>query len=502
MSGGKWRTAAHLELASFHLSRAASGRGSKRLLVEMPPRHGKSLLVSVWTPVWFLALWPHKRVILCSYEAGIAADFGRQVRNLLDEHSDRLKVRLSKDSKAANRWNTEQGGGMMTAGVGGPITGKGADLLLIDDPVKNSEQANSVLDREKKDVWFRETARTRLEPGAAIAIIQTRWHADDLTGRRLAAMAEGREHWTELRLPAVAEADDPLGRDPGDPLWPERYDAAALEELRRDVGEYGWHALFQQRPRPIEGGIFREEWFGRRYAVTEDGMVHVAGYAAVPLSSIPKYCTVDLASKEKELTVEDAFSVICTFGVHPSGTLLLLDVVRRRMSSPDTLKTMLEVFRRWPGIFSFWIESVAYQIALVQWARQAGLPCRELEADRDKATRALGAAPSCEAGRVQLPVDAPWLGDFLFELLSAPTGTFWDQVDAFSYGVLVYDQHRLKSLPLWGRGENAPGLVRTRPAAEATKQPQPEPEDAPETPIDRAMRDLASGRSDWRKQPW
>lgn len=499
LSRGRWIPAPHLQLISFHLARAAAGRG-RRILIATPPRHGKSLLTSVWTPAWFLSLWPYRRVMLCSYEAGVATDWGRQVRNLLDEHAETLGVTLAKDSKAAGRWNTAQGGGMTCAGVGGPITGRGADLLLIDDPVKNSEQANSVVDRNKKDVWWRETARTRLEPHASVVMIQTRWHEDDLMGRRLRAMRLGEEAWNEIRLPAVAEEDDPLGRAPGEALWPDRYPLEALEELRTDVGPYGWAALYQQRPQPIEGGIFRAEWFAKRYAIDPEGLLHVPGTRdAMPATACLRFATIDPAIKERDLVEEDAFTAICVWGVAPGGELLLLDVVRRRMSSPDTVAEMQRLYRLWRPT-AYWVESVAYQTALIQWARKHGLPCRELEADRDKATRAQGAAPSCAAGRVLLPVNARWLPDFLHELLAAPTGTYWDQIDAFSYGVRVYDDNALASWPLWG-AEGAMDKARpapARPRYEEDYNRDDEREDRPRRPLD----DLGGDPTRWRRQPW
>ena len=486
------------------MARAAAGHGHKRVLIATPPRHGKSLLTSVWTPAWFLAMWPHKRVILCSYESQIATAWGRQVRNLLDEHQDVLGVTLAKDSKAAGRWNTAQGGGMLCAGVGGPITGMGADLFLVDDPVKNSQQANSIVDRNTKDDWWRETARTRLEPNASVVMIQTRWHEDDLMGRRLAARDRGEEAWFEIKLPALATENDPLGRAVGEPLWPERYDLEALAELKRDVGSRGWGSLFQQSPLPAEGGIFKAPWFHQRYAFV-DGMLHLPGArSAIPWTAIPRFATIDPALKEKEIVEEDAFSVICVWGVSPAGQLLLLDVTRKRMSSPDLVAEMLRIHRQWEPT-ALWVEKQSIGTAVLQWARKAGLRCRELDADRDKATRAMGAAPSCEAGRVLLPYEAHWLGDFLHELLAAPTGTFWDQVDAFSYGVQVYDQHNLEGWPLWGKDAGA-GKQSADPDVSGSYLEDREGLDDDEDDDEKLAKDdwldgLASKRN-WRGRPW
>lgn len=224
----------------------------------MIPTHN-SELVSHWLPVWWLALWPHNRVILTSYEASFARTWGRAVRNTIAGNPELFPdaVTLAEDSAAANQWNTRAEGGMVTAGAGGAITGRGADLFIIDDPYKNRQDADSPLIRRRVWEWWESTARTRLEPDAVVVLVQTRWHEDDIGGRLI------RDGWPVIRLPAIADhldhngdpcGGDPLGRQVGEALWPDRYDAAALDEIRRDVGAYVWGALFQALPSPPEGG--------------------------------------------------------------------------------------------------------------------------------------------------------------------------------------------------------------------------------------------------------
>lgn len=220
-------------------------------MVMMPPRHGKSETSSFWTPAWFLENWPDRRVILCSYEADFAASWGRRVRNLITENQDRFTVRVADDSSAAERWHTTAGGAMATAGIGGPITGKGGDMLILDDPIKNSEQANSATYRDRAWEWWGSTFLTRREPGASVVMVLTRWHDDDLAGRVLRTSPEG---WEVIRLPAIAGEHDDLGRKPGAALWPARYNAADLTRIRREVGDYVWQALYQQTPPNLEGG--------------------------------------------------------------------------------------------------------------------------------------------------------------------------------------------------------------------------------------------------------
>jgi hypothetical protein len=251
-----WQPADHLLLLSRAVRDATTGKGPRFLIVNMPPRHGKSWFLSKWCPVWYLENWPHKQVMLCGYGSNFAADWGRAVRNTVEQHKGRLCFELSEDSKAANRWRTNKNGGMVTAGVGGDITGKGADLLIIDDPVKNAEEANSKTYRDNVWSWWTSTARTRLEPGGVIIIIMTRWHEDDLVGRLLNPEYNADwASWHQINLPAICDTKEPdlLGRTEGDALWPERYNKEELAQIKRSVGEADWFSLFQQMPSRMSG---------------------------------------------------------------------------------------------------------------------------------------------------------------------------------------------------------------------------------------------------------
>ena len=258
--GRNWQMARHLELLDQQLV-ALAERKQKRLLVMMPPRHGKSVLTSQFFPAWYLGRHPDHRVILTSYEAGFAAEWGRKARDLLREFGPRLfQVAVRRDSSAADGWNLRgRRGGMNTAGVGGPITGRGADLLIVDDPVKNGEQAISETYRERAWQWWISTAFTRLEPDAVAVVIQTRWHEDDLMGR--IARDQAIEDWHVLRLPAIAEEDDQLGRAPGEALWPARYDRPTLDRMQAATIASWWESLYQQRPSRHESVMFPSEYF-------------------------------------------------------------------------------------------------------------------------------------------------------------------------------------------------------------------------------------------------
>ena len=428
LTKGRFRIPPHLSLLSKEVAKAVRTGG--RLLVMMPPRHGKSETVSVWGPVWFLNAWPDRRVMLASYEADFAAGWGRRARNLIDEHQDELLVRLSQDSTAANRWNTPEGGGMTTAGAGGAITGRGADLLIIDDAHKNAEEAYSQAHRDRVWEWWTTTALTRLEPGAAVVVVGTRWHEDDLIGRIL---AQDGEPWTVVRLPALALEGDPVGRAPGEALWPDRYDVAALERTRRSVGERAWEALYQQNPFGEGGGFFQRRWFEARYDVVAPLHYRLPDGTTLHRDELGRYATVDLAVSTR--TSAD-YTVAAVVGRTRDGRRLLLHVDRARREGPDQVPALRRLVEAW-GLSTVWIERTAFQLAIVQAARRAGLPVRELEPDRDKVARALPLTVELEAGRLLLPRRAPWLDALLAELLAFPAGAHDDQVDALAYAVAV-----------------------------------------------------------------
>lgn len=262
LSDGRWKCARHLAVLNDRLLDLAAGR-IKRLAVFMPPRHGKSQLCSRYFPAWFLQKFPDQRVIQAGYGNSFAATWGRHTRNAIDTaHSLGISpVRVDPSKSSADEWEIlGHDGGMYCVGIGGGVAGRGADLLTIDDPVKSRAEADSLTYREKTWEWYTDDLYTRLHPGARILLVATRWHHDDLPGRIL-ARDEGREAWTVINFPAIAEEDDALGREPGEALWPQRYDLAALNDAQATLGSYGFAALYQQRPAPREGGLFKRQWF-------------------------------------------------------------------------------------------------------------------------------------------------------------------------------------------------------------------------------------------------
>jgi len=392
-----------------------------RLLVSFPPRHGKSHLISRWTPPWFLGNWPNKNVILATHTAEFAEEWGRGDRDILDEFGDRIGISLKGDSKAANRWNTTQGGGMVATGVGGVLVGRGAHLLLVDDPIKDDEQATSVVMRNKIWNWWRGTAYNRLEPGAAVIVVMTRWHEDDLVGRLLKDQLAGGEQWRYIRLPALCEQPaDPveqrLGRALGDPLWPARFDKDALLRIKRGSGSYFWNALYQQRPAPLEGGIFNRKWW--------------KWYSVRPAKFDEIIQSWDMAFKESE---DSSFVVGQVWG-KIGANKYLLDQIRARMEFTTTLQAVRNLSAKWPEARLKLVEDKANGPAVISTLRSQIAGLVAVKPQGSKEARAQAVSPQVEAGNVFLPAPeiAPWISDYVEELSGFPNALNDDQVDATS----------------------------------------------------------------------
>ncbi len=265
-SAGKWRLARHLALVDREVTQMIRGESDvDSLMVLMPPRHGKSEYLSKYLPTWFVGEYPDRRVLNCGYGNRFAESWGRKCRDLFAAHGPGyFGLSVSDGSSAASEWGIAgHDGGMLTAGIGGGITGRGAHLLIVDDPVKNAEEAASEVYRDKVWDWWQSTSDTRLEPGAKKIVIMTPWHNDDLSARLLKQAEEGGDPWRVIRLPAIAEGEgDLLGRKEGEALWPERWPIAALEKKRRNRSAYWWNALYQCRPSQHERAEFPGEYFG------------------------------------------------------------------------------------------------------------------------------------------------------------------------------------------------------------------------------------------------
>lgn len=314
------------------LERVASGE-IKRLMIFMPPGSAKSSYGSIYFPAWYLGRYPTKSVIAASHTGELAERFGRRVRNLVasPEYNNIFALGVSADSSAAGRWDTTKGGEYYAVGVGGSVTGRRADLGLIDDPVKSREDADSETQREKVWEWYKADFFTRLKPNAGIILIMTRWHEDDLAGRLLKDAEEGGEQWEVVSIPMEAEDDDPLGRKPGDMLWPEWFTEDMVNQAKRDARN--WLALYQQKPRPIGGGEFRREWL-RYYHESPD---QIEG-------GTNKYILVDAASEKKKTS---DYTAIWVIGLNHDGNYYVLDMIRDKMSLTQRGAEVMRLHRKW-----------------------------------------------------------------------------------------------------------------------------------------------------------
>ncbi len=446
-SAGEWVGYEHLLLLDEKLEAAARGE-IPRLIVAMPPRHGKSELISRYTPAWFLGRFPNKKVLLASYEARFAATWGRKARQLLEEYGPAVfGVRVSSASAAAESWEiADHSGAMATAGVGGPLTGKGAHLLIIDDPVKNSEEAASEVIREKHWDWWRSTARTRLQKNAAVVLVMTRWHEDDLAGRLLEAAADGQgDEWELLELPAIAEPDeetgameDALGRAEGDALCRGLgFDEPWMADTRRALGTYWFWALYQQKPRPAEGLLFRRADFRYFRVDAEQGLYVLEdeeGLHPVGIDYCTHFMTADTAASEDEMA---DYSVISTWAVTPESHLLLVRVERERFEDTRVgafLQMSYDDADVRPAFVT--VENASSGPKVIRELGRKGYPIRSAIPDTDKVTRALLAVARYEEHRVFHRRGAAWLADLEAELLAFPNAAHDDQVDTVSYAAI------------------------------------------------------------------
>ena len=337
---GEWSLACgftparHHRLLIHELEAIVRGEND-RLMVFMPPGAAKSTYTSRLFPPWYLAQDARKSIITASRTAELAERWGRSVRNLVHEFGPTLGYGIAKDNQAAGRWATSQGGEYLAAGVGGAIAGFRADLGLIDDPVRSAEDAESQRIRDRTWDWYRTDFVTRLKPGASVVLVQTRWHEDDLAGRLLAAegdQADGGQ-WRVIRLPAIAELLDPLGRNPGEALWPEWEPIEQLERKRATVGPRIWSALYQQRPTAEDGTYFKKEWF-RRYT------------KAPPRDELQVYMSGDFAVTEGG----GDFTELAVWGVDSQHNVYVLDWWSGQASSDRWLGEFMRLIRLWRPI--------------------------------------------------------------------------------------------------------------------------------------------------------
>jgi predicted phage terminase large subunit-like protein len=416
-SGKKWERYKHLEYLSNKITPAIS-KGGGRFIVNMPPRHGKSEFISKWLPAWYLDNFPEKNIILTSYGDELASGFGRWVRNHL-EANEFSKAKLTIDSTAANRFDTTLGGSMITAGVGGSITGRGGHLLICDDPIKNYEEASSGVYRQRLKDWFDTTFYTRQEPGASIILLMTRWHHDDLAGYLI---NDHNDKWDVISLPGLAEESDKIGRSVGEALCPERYDKEALLKIKEGLPDQHWLSLYQQRPTKEGGEIFKREWW-QFYDEAPRNFTH----------------TVQFWDTAQKPGLTNDYTVCATWAKTQSG-FYLLDIFRKKLEAPDIEQALIQQFNKWkPNAVS--IEDKSSGSSIIQYARRSTtIPIIPYNpGQKDKETRAISATPTIRSGNCFLPRNAPWLSDFLVEHEQFPAAAHDDQVDTTSQMVEYFN---------------------------------------------------------------
>lgn len=418
----------HAKMAAA-FERVANGE-CKRLIINMPPRHTKSEFASYLLPAWFLGKFPHKKVIQTSHTAELAVGFGRKVRNLVDQEVYTKifpGVGLQADSKAAGRWATNKGGDYFAIGVGGAVTGKGADLLIIDDPHSEQEAALAETNPEIYDKtyeWYTSGPRQRLQPGGAIVVVMTRWSKRDLTGQVLKAEAQrGGEEWEVIDFPAILPS--------GNPLWPEFWALTELQALKKELPNSKWMAQYMQQPTSETSAIVKREWW--QIWDKED----------------PPFCDFTLMSWDTafEKTNRSDYSACTTWGVFyqdnpetgkTDTNIILLNAFRDRMEFPELKRVAIEQYRDWEPD-SVIIEKKASGAPLIYEMRAMGIPVQEFTPVKgnDKISRLNAVSDVFASGRVWAP-NTSWAEEVIDEVASFPSGEHDDYVDSVSLALMRF----------------------------------------------------------------
>ena len=394
----------------------------KRLIVNMPPRHTKSEFASYLLPAWMVGRNPKLKIIQATHTGELAIRFGRKAKNLIDseEYGKIFKTRLQEDSKAAGRWETAQGGEYFAAGVGGAITGRGADLLIIDDP--HSEQdAMSATSMENAYEWYTSGPRQRLQPGASIVLVMTRWSTKDLTGLLLANQKEVKaDQWDVVEFPAIMDHG---------PVWPEYWNQDELEKVKATLPVAKWNAQWMQNPTSEEGALIKREWWRKWKSDTIPPLYHV----------IQSY---DTAFMKKETA---DFSAITTWGVfYPSedsgANLILLDAIKGRYEFPELRRKALEQYKYWQPE-SVLIEAKASGLPLTYELRKMDIPVMNFTPSKgnDKHVRVNSVAPLFESGMIWAP-EFKFSEDVIEECAAFPFGDHDDLVDSMTQAVMRFRQ--------------------------------------------------------------
>ena len=428
----------HHKIMADAFNRVAEGT-LKRLIINMPPRHTKSEFASYLLPAWFLGRDPNKKIIQTAHTAELSVGFGRKVRNLFDSEDFQSVFpdsKLAIDSKAAGRWNTNKGGEYFAIGVGGAVTGKGADLLIIDDPHSEQEAALAATDQsvfDKVYEWYTSGPRQRLQPGGAIIIVMTRWGKKDLTGRILdsAAKRDGMDEWEVIEFPAIMPS--------GAPLWPEFWSIELLNSLKAELPVGKWQAQYQQQPTSEEGAIIKREWWKKWERDSPPSCEFI----------IQSWDTAFLKKERSD------YSACTTWGVfYDEGedgktrpNLILLDAFKDRMEFPELKKVAYDHWKHWSPD-AFVVEGKAAGMPLIFELRSMGIPVTEYTPTKgnDKISRANAVADLFSSGMVWAP-ETRWAEEVIEECAEFPSGEHDDFVDSVTQALLRYRQGGFISVP-------------------------------------------------------
>jgi predicted phage terminase large subunit-like protein len=433
----------HHKILARMLMDIAEGK-KDRICVNIPPRHGKSQLVSILFPAWFLGKFPTKKVLMVSHTTDLAVDFGRKVRNLIDTELYKQifpTVSLAADSKSAGRWNTNVGGEYFACGVGSALAGRGADLLLVDDPHNEQDIINGNFDVfDKAYDWFTFGARTRLMPGGRVAIIQTRWHLDDLTGRMIKDMTNNdmSDQYEIIEFPAILTTEDKAtGEQVEKPLWPEFFDLEALYRTKASMPLFQWNAQYQQNPTAEEASVVKREW-----------------WKTWKLDDPPK-CEYIIMSMDTAAETHNRadFTAITVWGVFfyeetDAYNIVLLNATKKRLEFPELKQVALEQYKSWEPD-SFIVEKKSSGVALYQELRRMGIFVQEYTPHRgsgDKLARLNSVADIVKSGMVWVP-ETRWAEEVIEEIAGFPFMSHDDYVDSSVMALMRFRQGGFLRLP-------------------------------------------------------